>query len=76
MPRRNLYLQRLILSFLGKRSAQMQRQWGFSFDQGDMIESMASLNEAQRKAIRAALKALFEAAVSFSEDSQDDKRKS
>jgi hypothetical protein len=64
-----------ILAFLAKRSAPMHTQWGLPLEQGDGIERISSLNEAQREAIRAALKTLFEAALSFAEDSQDDKRK-
>ena len=53
----------------------MHTQWGLPLEQGDGIERITSLNEAQREAIRAALKTLFQAALSFAEDSQDDKRK-
>ncbi len=54
----------------------MNRQRGFTFAQEVIIERTTSLNEEQRKAIRAALKTLFEAALSLSEDCQDDKRES
>ena len=53
----------------------MHKQWRLPLEQGDGVERITSLNEAQREAIRAALKTLFEAALSFAEDSQDDKRK-
>jgi F0F1-type ATP synthase delta subunit len=54
----------------------MNRQRGFPFAQEVIIERTTSLNEEQRKAIQAALKTLFEAALSLSEDCQDDKRES
>jgi hypothetical protein len=53
----------------------MHQQWGLPLEQGDKIKLTAALSEEQREAIRAALRTLFEAALSFSEDCQDDKRK-
>lgn len=54
----------------------MNRQQGFPFEQEVIIERITSLNEEQKNAIRAALKTLFEAALSLSEDTQDDQRES
>ena len=53
----------------------MHKQWGLPLVQGDNTKLIAALSEEQREAIRAALRTLFEAALSFSEDCQDDKRK-
>jgi hypothetical protein len=64
-----------ILAVLAKRSASMHKQWGLPLAQGDKTKLIAALSEEQREAIRAALRTLFEAALSFSEDCQDDKRK-
>ena len=64
-----------ILAVLAERSASMHKQWGLPLVQGDNTKLIAALSEEQREAIRAALRTLFEAALSFSEDCQDDKRK-
>lgn len=53
----------------------MTRQQGFPFAHEVIIERTTSWNEEQREAIRAVLSTLFEAALSWSEDIQDDKRK-
>ncbi|MEJ2330929.1 MAG: hypothetical protein P8Z33_13970 [Gammaproteobacteria bacterium] len=52
----------------------MHKQWGLPLEQGDKTKLIAALNDEQREAMRAALRTLFEAALSFSEDCQDDKR--
>lgn len=50
----------------------MNRQQGFPFEQEVIFERIESLNESQKDTIRVALKNLFEAALSLSEDTQDD----
>jgi hypothetical protein len=75
MRPRDLSPWRLILAFLDKRAAPMNRQQEFPFEHEVVIERITSLNEKQRGAIRAVLKTLLEAALSLSEDTRDDKRK-
>lgn len=75
MRPRDLSPWRLILAFLDKRAAPMNRQQEFPFEDEVVIERITSLNEKQREAIRAVLKTLLEAALSLSEDTRDDKRK-
>lgn len=50
----------------------MHKQWELPLDQGDRRELLASLNDQQRAEIRAALKELFEAALSLCEEPDDD----
>jgi len=52
----------------------MHKQWGLPLEQEARTKLIAALSEEQREAMRAALRTLFEAALSFSEDCQDDKR--
>jgi len=52
----------------------MNRQRTFSFEQEAVMERVSCLNEEQREAIRAALRTLFEAALSISEGSCDEHR--
>jgi hypothetical protein len=45
----------------------MRQQWGLPLEQGDKTKLIAALNDEQREAMRAALRTLFEAALSCSE---------
>lgn len=63
-----------ILRFLAKRSAAMPQQGDLSLEPGDAAEHIDALNDVQKAAIQAALRTLFEAALSVAEDSQDEQR--
>lgn len=54
----------------------MNRQRGFPFEREATAERITALDEAQRQAIRAALKTLLEAALSVSEEAHDEQRES
>lgn len=52
----------------------MPQQGDLSLEQGDVAEHIDAWNDAQKAAIQAALRTLFEATLSIAEDSQDEQR--
>ena len=54
----------------------MKKQGELGFEHEGLVERTSSWNEAQRQDIRAALKALFDAALCLSEEPRNEKRKS